>query len=104
MGGDAIQFFVSALDLGCANPLLEKIHNKKKRMPAIIPKDNRKRWLEDIGPDETMELLEPIDDSLLEAHPVSRLVSFKNMNRNVPEAIVPAEYDALKYSQRTLFE
>ncbi len=51
-----------------------------------------------------MELLEPIDDSLLEAHPVSRLVSFKNMNRNVPEAIAPAEYDALKYSQRTLFE
>jgi len=60
--------------------------------------------LEDIGPDEIMELLEPIDDSLLEAHPVSRLVSFKNMNRNVPEAIVPAEYDALKYSQKTLFE
>jgi putative SOS response-associated peptidase YedK len=29
-----------------ANPLMEIIHNTKKRMPLIIPRDNETEWLD----------------------------------------------------------
>lgn len=29
-----------------ANPLMEKIHNKKKRMPVILPEDQASNWIE----------------------------------------------------------
>ena len=87
-----------------ANPLLEKIHNKKKRMPAILLKKDEKTWLsEDVGRDDLMGLLEPIDDSQLEAYTVSKLVSTRGANKNVPEALEPNEYPELKSEQSTLF-
>ena len=30
-----------------ANPVMEKIHNKKKRMPVILPEDQAERWTKD---------------------------------------------------------
>ena len=30
-----------------ANPLMEKIHNKKKRMPVILPEDQAELWIKD---------------------------------------------------------
>ena len=30
-----------------ANPVMEKIHNKKKRMPVILPEDQAERWIKD---------------------------------------------------------
>ena len=30
-----------------ANPLMEKIHNKKKRMPVILPEDQAEQWIKD---------------------------------------------------------
>lgn len=30
-----------------ANPLMEKIHNKKKRMPVILPEDQAEQWIRD---------------------------------------------------------
>jgi len=87
-----------------ANPLLEKIHNKKKRMPAILKRDVERQWLaSDIDKHEIYSLLEPIDDSLLAAHPVSRLVSFKKENTNVPEVRKRHEYEELKFEQTSLF-
>ncbi len=87
-----------------ANPLLEKIHNKKKRMPAILLKKDEKTWLsKDAGRDDIMELLEPIDDSQLEAYTVSKLVSTKGANKNVPEAVEPNEYPELKFEQSRFF-
>jgi putative SOS response-associated peptidase YedK len=87
-----------------ANPLLEKIHNKKKRMPAILRRNEEKKWLApDIGKDEIYSILEPIDDSVLAAHSVSRMVSFKKQDTNVPEVREKHDYEELKFEQTSLF-
>jgi putative SOS response-associated peptidase YedK len=87
-----------------ANPLLEKIHNKKKRMPAILRKKDESGWLNpDIGKDEIYSMLKPIDDSALAAHTVSKMVSYKKENTNVPEVREKHDYEDLKFEQTSLF-
>jgi putative SOS response-associated peptidase YedK len=88
-----------------ANPLLEKIHNKKKRMPAILRRGDEWRWLEsDLGKEDVFSMLSPIDDSLLDAHTVSRLVSNRRTRKtNVEEVIKPHEYEELRSEQTKLF-
>lgn len=82
-----------------ANPLLEHIHNVKKRMPAILRKEHEKRWLQNgLSREEIEEMLKPIDEKLLEAYPVSKLASDSKANRNVPEVMA-----RVKGEQRTLF-
>ena len=87
-----------------ANPLLEKIHNKKKRMPAILRPQDERKWLDpNLEKEDALALLEPIEDTHMEAYPVSRLISFKNSNTNVPEVREKVEYEELKSEQKTLF-
>mgnify|MGYP000032055889 CR=1 FL=1 len=39
------------------NPLMEKIHNKKKRMPVILPEDQAEQWIkEDLSVEEIAAL------------------------------------------------
>ena len=40
-----------------ANPLMEKIHNKKKRMPVILPEDQAEQWIRDDLPVKTIAQL-----------------------------------------------
>ncbi|UCE73388.1 MAG: SOS response-associated peptidase [Methanomassiliicoccales archaeon] len=87
-----------------ANPLLEKIHNKKKRMPALLRKDDEKRWLsEGLSKNDINSMLSPIDDSGMEAHTVSKMISYRKGNTNVPEVLEKFEYDELKFQQTSLF-
>jgi putative SOS response-associated peptidase YedK len=88
-----------------ANPLLEKIHNKKKRMPVILLKEDERRWLSpDIEGEEITSILTPIDDSYLGAHTVSKLISNKRTREtNVPEVIKRHDYEELKSEQAKLF-
>ncbi len=87
-----------------ANPLLEKIHNKKKRMPALLNPEDEKRWLaEGLGQSKTLRMLEPIDDSVLEAYPISKRISFREGNTNVPEIRERYEYEELRTQQTRLF-
>lgn len=86
-----------------ANPLLEKIHNKKKRMPAILRRDDEKRWLsKDIGQNEIESMLEPYLEGELEAYPIRRMIT-KDVDENVPELLEPYEYDELRFEQKKLF-
>lgn len=51
-----------------ANPLLEVIHNSKKRMPLIIDKDDEEKWLDHSLPEsEIKDLLKPYSDERMEA-------------------------------------
>lgn len=72
-----------------ANDLLAKIHNTKKRMPVILTNQNEKNWLE--GDVE----LSPYKSGNLIAHTVSKLITAKGVERNVPEAIKPFTYKEL---------
>lgn len=54
-----------------ANPMMEKIHNIKKRMPVILSSDIERTWLDNTIPlTELKELLVPFDEALMEARRV----------------------------------
>lgn len=59
-----------------ANPLLEEIHNEKKRMPLIIPPDRRDAWLNASSKEDVQQLMIPYDGEL-GAHKVFRVTGAK---------------------------
>ena len=87
-----------------ANKLLEEIHNTKKRMPVILKRQDEKKWLEqDLDIEQIKAMMVPYDDAELEAYSVSKLITKKGQNTNVPEVIKKHEYDELKQKQSSLF-
>jgi putative SOS response-associated peptidase YedK len=82
-----------------ANPLMEKIHNVKKRMPVILAGEDEKRWLDITIPfSESLELLKPFNQDEMQAHTISRLITRRGADKNVPELVKPFDY-----SNRPLF-
>lgn len=76
-----------------ANPLMEKIHNIKKRMPVILNKEDEGAWLDTNATlSESLELLKPFDEDEMKAHTISRLITKRGADKNVPEIIEPFEY------------
>jgi putative SOS response-associated peptidase YedK len=71
-----------------ANPLLAEIHNTKKRMPAILPGEREKQWIDPEVPlDAALQLLKPYDHSRMKAHTISKRISMPGTEKNVPETI-----------------
>jgi putative SOS response-associated peptidase YedK len=67
-----------------ANPLMEKIHNTKKRMPVILPREKEMDWIKnDIGQEDIHLLTKPLDEGLMEAYTISKLITSRTENRNV---------------------
>ncbi len=84
-----------------ANPLLAKIHNKKKRMPVIL--EDEKRWLKpDLEQEEIEAMMKLYDQEKMEAYPVRRLIT-GDVDDNVPEILEPYDYKELKFQQKKLF-
>lgn len=82
-----------------ANPMLEKIHNIKKRMPAILKSEHESAWIEnntDIY--EILKMIIPYNDSEMESHTVSKLIINKGINTNVSQAIEFFKYSELDES------
>jgi putative SOS response-associated peptidase YedK len=89
-----------------ANPLMAKIHNKKKRMPAILNKDDEKIWISnEMDKNTAQNLLKPFDENKMEAYTISKLITAKGENPNVPAVIKPFKYNNLEPlpSQSSLF-
>ncbi len=89
-----------------ANPLMAKIHNKKKRMPAILSKNDEQKWISKIiTKEETMELLKPFNEKEMEAYTISKLITAKGEDPNVPQVLKPFQYNNLEplSSQKSLF-
>ncbi len=78
-----------------ANPLIEKIHNTKKRMPVILKEEDESRWLSEIGDTEIKSLFYSYDDEKLFAYPVSKLITQRGINTDIPQAIEKFEYKDL---------
>ncbi|MBE8712516.1 SOS response-associated peptidase [Sphingobacterium hungaricum] len=47
-----------------ANPLLEEIHNEKKRMPLIVPESSHEEWLNTNDKEDIKQLMIPYDGEL----------------------------------------
>jgi putative SOS response-associated peptidase YedK len=89
-----------------ANPLMEQIHNKKKRMPVILPKVLEHEWIDpSVKKLQSEALLVPYEEELMEAFTISRLITSKHQQPNVPEVLRPFSYPELvkKPGQKNLF-
>jgi len=79
-----------------ANPLLARIHNSKERMPVILREEDEKKWISsDFNVANFGSILVSYDEGEMEAFPVSRLLSSKTRNTNVPEVMAPFPYEDL---------
>lgn len=79
------------------NNLLRKIHNKKKRMPVIVTRDKQRKWIDNsLNKEEIEDFLVPYPDEEMQAHTISRLITSKEKERNVPDVIEHHSYLELK--------
>jgi putative SOS response-associated peptidase YedK len=79
-----------------ANPLMEKIHNTKKRMPVILRFEDEDRWLNsELTDDGINDLLKPFAESEMEAYTVSNFITKRGVEHNVPEAVEKFNYEEL---------
>lgn len=71
-----------------ANEMMAEIHNSKKRMPAILLKDDEKRWIDlNTSPEAVSQILKPCPANILKAHTIGPLVNDRYADRNTPEVI-----------------
>ena len=66
-----------------ANELMGTIHNNKKRMPAIIDEKDWEQWLD--PKQQPQDLLNPFREGFLFAHEISKNITKKGVDTNVPE-------------------
>ncbi len=84
-----------------ANPLLEKIHNTKKRMPVILEREAEREFIdENISKKQVKDFLKPIDETELEAYPVNKQLFLKHKDPLDPEILNPVS----DYHSGDLFE
>lgn len=79
-----------------ANPLMEKIHNTKKRMPVILPRAAEGRWLsQGLAKEDISALCAPFDEKRMKAHAVNRLITSRTENADAPDALKEYVYPEL---------
>ncbi len=75
-----------------ANPLMEEIHNNKKRMPVILPKEFERDWLNpELTKEDVLAMCQPYDTNKMDAHPISKLITSKKEDSNVPKVLERVE-------------
>jgi putative SOS response-associated peptidase YedK len=85
-----------------ANPLMEMIHNVKKRMPLILTIEDAHTWMKPgLSQKEIKTLIKPFDENRMKAHTISRKASNAKEFRNYPEIQYQVEYPEL--TQQSLF-
>jgi len=73
-----------------ANPMMEKIHNTKKRMPVILKKDLETEWISgESSLRKRKHLLQPYDSSGLQAYTVTPHLSSPHADPTDPSMILP---------------
>ena len=79
-----------------ANPMMGKIHNLKKRMPVILPKEHYSSWLRnEITSQQIQELFKSYPESSMGYHTISKTISSRQIDSNIPEVTSPFIYPEL---------
>ncbi|NDP22944.1 MAG: SOS response-associated peptidase [Paludibacter sp.] len=85
-----------------ANPLMEMIHNEKKRMPLILDIETADNWLNPLSTnDQIKAMINPYDEYKMKAHTISKVASNTKQNRNYPEILKEVSFPEL--NQQSLF-
>lgn len=89
-----------------ANGLMAKIHNTKQRMPVILAKEKWQQWLQpSLTRQEMAAMLAPCDEAKMNAYPISKLITTRGADTNVPEIKEPFHYPELASSEQgSLFD
>ena len=89
-----------------ANPLMARIHNTKQRMPVILPKEQWQHWLEpSLNKEQIESMLFPCDDKGMKAYSISKLITTRGAETNVPQIKEPYQYSELASTEEgTLFD
>ena len=84
-----------------ANGLMERIHNSKKRMPVILPKELEGRWLDEgLEKEEVLEMTGAYPEEKMTAHTISKLITSRKEDSNVKEVQKEFEYPELGLLER----
>ncbi len=68
-----------------ANKMMAEIHNKKRRMPLVVPPEKRMWWLQpELTKQDLQEYFVPYPDDYLTAHKVSRNLYKRGFDNNTP--------------------
>ena len=79
-----------------ADPLLEKIHNNKKRMPLVLTKAQESSWIDPAASKTDLKaIIKTPEAADLEAYTISRELNKPSHDRNTEAALVPVEYPEL---------
>jgi len=79
-----------------ANGMMSTIHNSKLRMPVILPREYEKDWLNpNLTKEDVLALCQPIDDKFMTAHTISRRITSKKEETNVPQVLDVHQYEEL---------
>ena len=85
-----------------ANPLMEMIHNSKKRMPLILDVEAADKWLNPLStPEQIKSIIMPYEEINMKAHTISKVAGNSKINRNYMEILEPVIYPEL--NQQSLF-
>jgi putative SOS response-associated peptidase YedK len=77
-------------------PLMDKIHNLKKRMPLILSPSDEIKWIDpSLKIEQIIELIKPYPENDMTAYTISRAANNARNNRNVPEILNRVEYPEL---------
>jgi putative SOS response-associated peptidase YedK len=78
-----------------ANPLMEKIHNSKKRMPVILKEGEEHSWINpELDAEDALKHLKPVHEKEMRFHTISRLISKRGIDKNIPDLVKPFAYDS----------
>ena len=79
-----------------ANPMMAIIHNAKLRMPVILTKENERIWIrEQLPQSEIQDLMQPLNENLMTAHTISKLITSRSEPTNVPQVQETYSYGEL---------
>ncbi len=85
-----------------ANPLMEYIHNSKKRMPLILHKSDIPEWINpETDKKQVEKLMKPFPENEMSSHSISTDAGNARKNRNTPEIKNQVVYPEL--NKNTLF-
>ncbi|MCR6642458.1 MAG: SOS response-associated peptidase [Sporocytophaga sp.] len=94
--GNEEKFQTFSVVTTCANGLMEKIHNSKKRMPVILNPEKEALWVsESATKEEINELLLPYPDEEMNAHTISKLITSRTESSNVPKVMEAFDYPGI---------
>jgi len=69
-----------------ANELMADIHNTKKRMPLILDPARINDWVDNELPKSSViDMMHGCDDTNMAAYPISKIISSKTINSDIPE-------------------